>query len=60
MSKKNTTYIVHLTSNSRYGANQDFYFRTEAEANRRAAELREQFKNTSQQILISSHAWINN
>ena len=60
MSKNNTTYIVHLTSVSVYGANKDYYFRTEAEAKRHAAECREWFRNVpSQKITISSHNWSN-
>lgn len=55
-----TTYVVHATSDSRHGLNQDYYFRTEAEANRRAAELREWYKNIhSQKITQSSHQWSN-
>jgi len=54
--KVQTTYIVHLTSNSRYGSNQDYYFRTKAEAKRHASELREWFKNVpTQKITITSH-----
>lgn len=61
MSKKNnTTHIVHLTSESRHGSNQDYYFRTEAEAKRHASELREWFKNVpSQKITTTSHDWSN-
>lgn len=54
--KTTTTYIVHLTTESGRGSNQDYYYRTEAEAKRQAAELREWFKNIpSQKITISSH-----
>lgn len=60
MSKKNTTYVVHLTSTSKYGSNQDHYFRTEKEQRRFAAEAKEWFKNVpSQQITTSSHQWSN-
>lgn len=58
--KIHTTYIVHLTSDSRYGSNQDHYFRTEAEAKRYASEAREWFKNVpSQKITVSSHIFSN-
>lgn len=58
--KTYTTYIVHLTSSSRYGSNKDYYYRTEAEAKQQAADLREWFKNIpSQKVTTSSHQWSN-
>ena len=50
------TYTVHLTSNSRYGTNRVYYFRTEAEAKNEAASLRRWYDNTpTQKIHIESH-----
>jgi hypothetical protein len=47
------TYIVRLTSNSCYGTNQDYYYRTEAAAKTQAADLRRWYgENTSQNIQI--------
>lgn len=51
-----TTYVVHATSPSAYGLNQDYYFRSEAEARRRLSELKEWYKNIpTQKFSISFH-----
>ena len=54
--KTQMTYVVRATSTHRYGLNQDYYFRTEGEANRRANELKAQFADyPNQKIEITSH-----
>lgn len=57
MKKQQRTYVVEATSTHRYGLNQDYYFRTEGEAQQYLAELKEWFKNClGRQFKITSHA----
>jgi hypothetical protein len=53
--KTATTYIVEIRTTSRYGLNEDRYFRNEAEARREIAELKEWFKNCKQTFNLTSH-----
>lgn len=52
----NKTYVVEVTSSHRYGLNQDYYFRIGEKAIKKAAELKEWFRNCSDQtIKITNH-----
>lgn len=61
MTKKlHTTWIIEVRSpnTGAYGTNQDYYFRTEAEANTELENLRRWYgPDTNQTFTKTSHTW---